>query len=186
MPIGTVNLTTGGTADWAYWGLNNFISFEHKNGVTQQIQTYSEVNGQPGQVAVTSGPQFFTWSDGTPGTSDPGTSNGLYITGVNVGFQITAPADTNQRTLTFYVGLFNTTGKLVAHLSDGSAADFVDTTFSNSATIPAAYIITYKAASAGQTLTLTWTMNDNTGPRCADTSGVHCLVILNAATLTAP
>ena len=36
------------------------------------------------------------------------------------------PADTTTRTLLVYVGGWTSGGKLVAHLSDSSAADFVD------------------------------------------------------------
>src|SRR6185437_16194304 len=97
------------------------------------------------------------------------------------------PADTSQRTITLYLGAYNTIGKLVAHLSDGSSPDYVDTTFSPVSTVvPAAYTISYKAGSSGQTLTLQWIMSTNTAPRCAETFGVHCFVALQAATLTAP
>ena len=43
------------------------------------------------------------------------------------------PADTALRTLKVYVGAWQTQGQMAAHLSDGSAADYVDTSLSNSA-----------------------------------------------------
>jgi hypothetical protein len=56
--------------------------------------------------------------------------------------------------LKVYVGAWRAQGKMVAHLSDGSAVDFVDTSLSNSSgvTTLGVYTLTYRAASAGQTL----------------------------------
>jgi len=52
----------------------------------------------------------------------------------------------------------------VAHLSDGSAADFVDTSFSSTtATYKPVYTLTYRAASAGQQLVVQWTQISGTG-----------------------
>jgi hypothetical protein len=49
----------------------------------------------------------------------------------------------------------------VAHLSDGSAADYVDTSVTNSAgaTTLGVYTLNYRAALPGQTLTVTFTQN---------------------------
>ena len=69
------------------------------------------------------------------------------------------PADTSTREVTVYLGGWSSNGKLTAHLSDGSAADFTDASFSSAnGTYQANYTLTYHAASAGQTLTLTWTL----------------------------
>ena len=53
---------------------------------------------------------------------------GIYILGVGNGFKITAPADTTQRTLTVYVSAYNARGQMVAHLSDASSPDYVNST----------------------------------------------------------
>ncbi|MGH9644166.1 MAG: hypothetical protein ACRD3Q_17310 [Terriglobales bacterium] len=186
VPSYPANLTSARTMDWAFWGLQSVSTFDHKAGVTSQIQNFSLVNAQPGQAFSYASPWIFGWSDGTPDLNEPQTTGAVAINGLNTGFQIVLPADTSQRTIVLYAGLYNTAGKLVAQLSDGSAPDYIDTTFADSATIPAAYIITYKAGSAGQSLTLRWTMNSTSGPRCAEMSGVHCFVTLQAATLTEP
>src|SRR2546430_6131677 len=52
--------------------------------------------------------------------------SGVFVAGVSNGFRITAPADKTQRMLTVYVDAYNAQGKIVAHLSDGSATDYVD------------------------------------------------------------
>ena len=89
---------------------------------------------------------------------------GSYIAGVGKGFAITVPADTATRQISVYLGGYASTGKLVAHLSDGSAADFTDSSYSSATAIyQANYTLSYHAASAGQTLTLTWTMISGAG-----------------------
>jgi hypothetical protein len=178
-----VNLSAQGTADWAHWGLNNSTSFDHKAGVPQQISNYSVVQGEAGQVGAASAAVSFSWTGGTPDTSSSGTFTSVYIKGLNFGFQITVPADTTARTLTFYPGVFNTQGLLTAHISDGSSPDYIDTSLNSSGLLTGAYTISYKAASSGQKLTVKFTQNTMSGPRCAEISGVHCFVILQSATL---
>jgi hypothetical protein len=59
-----------------------------------------------------------------------------------------------------YAGGYGTQGTLTAHLSDGSAADYT-VTASGAGTYTNLYTITYSAASAGQTLTITLTKTGN-------------------------
>ncbi len=109
-------------------------------------------------MACTGG-NSYTWSDGSP-TTTANTKTCVYLVGVNNGFQITVPADTTQRTLKLYAGLWSASGRLEATLSDGSAPMFVDTTLSNSSdTSNRVYSLKYRARSAGQTLTVKWTLN---------------------------
>ena len=95
---------------------------------------------------------------GTPTASATNTTTGVYIEGVGNGFRITAPADTTQRTLTVYVDAYHAQGKMVAHLSDASSPDYTDSTMNSvGSTLQGAYTFTYKAASSGQTLSVTFT-----------------------------
>jgi hypothetical protein len=183
-PSGAVDLTAQGNTDWAHWGLTAPTSFDHKASVSQQISNYSVVGGQSSQVAQGTVPLSVSWTDGTPDAVSSGTTSAVYIMGLNTGYQVTVPADTTARVLILYVGIFNTQGKLQAHLSDGSAPDYIDTSLSSSGEIAEAYTLAYKAGSAGQTLTITFTFNSMSGPRCSDTSGVHCSVLLQSATLS--
>ena len=108
-------------------------------------------------------PFGFTWTDGTPTTSATDSATGVYVSGQGNGFQISAPADTTQRTLAVYVGVWSAQGQIVAHLSDGSAPDYVDSSLDNAnATTPGLYTFTYQAGSSGQTLTVTFTQVNNT------------------------
>ncbi len=157
---GTFNLTTEGTTDWVNWGV---ISggpgiADRKAGVTAQISNYTEI----GSLAVgTTGndPRTLTWSDGTPNVSGSN-STVVYVDSNSghpgEGFSFTVPAGTTTHTLVFHAGGQNGGGTLTVSLSDGSAANYQDTTANQSGRWDRNYTITYNAASAGQTLTIHW------------------------------
>jgi hypothetical protein len=152
----SVDLNAEGTADWAHWGTSSANSFDHKSTSSQRISNFSLVgSGTP--MACTTG-ESYAWNNGSP-TASANTRTCIYIVGTNNGFQISAPADTAQRTLNLYVGLWAAAGRLEATLSDGSAATFVDTSLSNTSdTSNRVYSLNYRARSAGQTLTVKWTL----------------------------
>ena len=161
-PSGTQNLTSVGVLDWAHWGLASATSFDHKATGGGQISNYTFV-GAGSVFNFGNNPIGFTWTDGTPTASTTDSTTGIYVPGQGNGFQITVPADTTKRTLSVYVGVWESQGQMVAHLSDGSAADYVDTTLNNaSGTTPGLYTFTYQAVSSGQTLTVTFTQFNNT------------------------
>ncbi len=152
-----VNLTTSGTLDWAHWGLTGGHDFDHKATGGGKISDYTIV-GNFGALPYGNNAAGFTWSDGTPNASALNTTTGVYVFGSGSGFTITAPADLTTRTLTVYVGVYVAHGRLKASLSDQSAPAYADDALVNSsgATI-GMYRITYRAASAGQRLTVTFT-----------------------------
>src|SRR5262249_32661068 len=83
--------------------------------------------------------------------------------------------DLTTRTLVVHVGGWNSGGTLTAHLSDGSASDYTNVVTNTSAQYDGNYTLIYRASSAGQTLTVRWTMSSGAGN-----------VALNAAALSAP
>jgi hypothetical protein len=141
----TFNLTTEGTADWVHWG---DTALNRKSGVaTPQIGNYTLVGS--GQVlSYSNDPRTLSWTDGTPAPSDSN-ANGLYISAPQNGFSFTAAADSNTRSLTVHVGGYYSGGTLTAHLSDASAADYVDTTAAVTGQYDRNYTLSYSAASAG-------------------------------------
>jgi len=154
----TANLTTEGASDWVHWGDN---SLTRKTGVTPQVSNYTLV-GFGTALPYNNDPRALSWTDGTP-TASATNSNGLYINSLQNGFSFTAPADTGTRTLSVYVGGWLSGGTLTAHLSDWSAADFVDSTTPANGQYDRNYTLTYKAASAGQTLTVSWVATSGAG-----------------------
>src|SRR5262249_53583937 len=76
----------------------------------------------------------------------------------------TAPADTTTRTLKVHVGLWSAQAQFQATLSDGSAANYTETSFVNSSSASnGVYTLSYAAASAGQTLTVRYTVLNDFG-----------------------
>jgi hypothetical protein len=164
-PATLVDLTVAGLGDWAHWGMVNATSFDHKLTGGSQISNFTNLLGGP--VTQHGGyPIPFTWSDGTPDTTAMpagGTTTGVYLYGTGQGFRITAPADTTDRTLTLYVGGQQSTCTVTAHLSDGSAADYVASAKDQGKLFTVTITLAYRAASAGQTLTVDWAVTSNTG-----------------------
>jgi len=153
------NLTSEGTTDWIHWG---DPTLNRKSGVTAQISNYTIVgSGQP--ISYTNDLRPLSWTDGTPTASSSNNNDGLYINSLQNGFSFTVPADGNTRNLTVHVGGWLSGATLTAHLSDGSAADFVDSTLPTSGQYDRNYTLTYSAASAGQTLTISWVNTTGAG-----------------------
>lgn len=159
----TVNLTIEGLTDWAHWGLTNANSFNHRSGIAQQISNYTKI-GSGGVNRVNANPVAYSWTNGTPVASATNTASGIWIAGIGKGFQITVPADTTDRIVKLYVGVWQAQGRLEASLSDSSATTQVDTTLINLAgSGVSVFTINFRAASAGQQLRLRWTMLSGTG-----------------------
>ena len=153
-----VDLTATGTGDWAKWP--NYI---HKASGGGQIPNFTQIGTAAPQI-YTNDTRPISWSDGTPTATGTNDISGNSITGIGNGFQFSVPADTATRTLYVYVGGWTSAGKLVAHLSDGSAPDYVNTSFSSSnAQYRAVYTLTYRAASAGRQLVVQWTQTSGAG-----------------------
>jgi hypothetical protein len=155
----TANLTAEGAADWVHWGDS---SLNRKTGVTAQISTYTQV-GSGGVISYNNDPRPLSWTDGAPTTTGASNTNGLFISASGNGFRFTAPADTSTRTLTVHLGGWNSAGTLNAHLSDGSAPDFTDTTANTSGQYDRNYTLTYHASSPQQRLTVSWVMSSGAG-----------------------
>jgi hypothetical protein len=173
---GAINLTTLGTADWAHWGLTTTASFDHKAAVTSQIPTFTLTSGGTvGRAGLYT--NNYVWTDGTP-TVSASTNTGLYLGGAGHGFQLVLPADNSTtRTIKLYLALTKVQAKLTATLSDGSAAPFTDTVDNPTGTTYRTYTLSYRAASAGKTLTVVWTLLTDHGGGS---------VQLHAAALSAP
>jgi hypothetical protein len=152
----TVNLTAAGTAGWAHWP-----GYDHKVSGGNLISTYARI-GSGVINSYTNDLRIMSWSDGTPNASGSNRS-GVYTAGLGSGFTINAPADTTTRTLLVYVGGWRSGGKLTAHLSGGNAADYVDTSLSGNEQYDGVYTLTYKAASAGQQLSVQWAQSAGSG-----------------------
>ena len=159
LPATSVELTAEGSSDWAHWGLASPASFNHKAGVPQQISNFTKIGTNDTQQ-LQDNFTVFSWSDGTPTAGTNGTKTGVFTYGLTNGFLLTAPADTNSRTLKVYVGLYGAEGKFQAYLSDYSAPAYTDTTLRGATVYDNAYAnytLGYSAASSGQVLIVEFT-----------------------------
>src|SRR5947199_1042391 len=162
-----VDLTVEGPVDWVHWGLYTPTSLNRKAGVTPLINNFTRL-----LASVSNSYNFiyqfadnyngYSWSDGTPTASITNTTTGVWAYGgsaAGTGFQITVPADNTERVLKLYVGAYAASGKFEAFLSDQSATPYTDTSLTNAGNGESAvYSISYAAQSAGQMLTIKWTL----------------------------
>ena len=151
-----VNLTSIGTADWKH-----FRSNVRKSSGSNSISNPTVIGGSA--INYTNDLRTMSWTGGTPTANGTNVSTGKYKAGVGNGFSFTAPAGNGTNTLYVYVGGWNSSGTLTAHLSNSAAPDYVNTTSSYSTQYDAVYTITYNAAQTGQTLTVTWKQEAGTG-----------------------
>jgi len=189
IPAGSnVNLSAIGKLDWVHWGLYTDTSLNRKGSVSPQISSFTLVGDSNSFLAAYQYADNFngySWYDGAPVASVTNTTTGVWAysfpVAIGAGFQITVPADTTERTLQVFVGAFSAAGRLEAVLSDGSAPSFTSSpvaTVNNLNNGPSGvFALDYAAGSAGQTLTVTWTL--------ATARGAGGNVSLQAAALTA-
>jgi hypothetical protein len=160
-----VDLTMEGTIDWAEWGMTTATDFNHKATgggkianatVTTATTVYGYGNNYMGR-----GNDGFTWTDGTPTAMQPSPQySGIYVAGQGKGLSTTVPAGTTTRTLRLYVGAYNATGTLTAHLSDGSAPDYTDGSLGNTSTSWAGvYTLVFRSIDPNATLNVRWVQN---------------------------
>jgi len=155
-PAAAVDLTAEGTADWTQWGLITNSSFNYKSGVPREISNFSPIGSATVQ-RYADNYTAFSWSDGTPTPATNGVTTGVFVTGLDNGFQLTAPADTSPRQLRVYIGGYGFQGELQAWLSDLSAPPFTDTAVSNIyGNSYLVYTVNYRAATASQQMNVVW------------------------------
>jgi hypothetical protein len=154
-------LTTLGSTDWAHWGRNGvYGNFDHKASGGSQISNVMIV-GSGSYGAYHNTGRDVSWSDGTPTSSDSGDTGYIWANNaLGAGYSFSVPASTTQHTIYAYLGGYSSGGSLTAHLSDGSAVDYV-VGGSGSSFYTNLVAIKFNAASNGQTLTLTYTKTQN-------------------------
>ncbi|SDW82337.1 fibronectin type III domain-containing protein [Thiocapsa roseopersicina] len=154
-PSGTANLTAEGATDWVHWGIDKPASISRKASAATPIGALTTIGGTSSRFANTAR-LAYSWTNGTPKASAT-TRAGLYISGLNKGYELRVPADTSARTLTLYLGGFKTRGRIEVRLSDNSAPAYTKTVENLNAAFDRRLALNYRAASAGQTLIVRYT-----------------------------
>ncbi|GEM_PF-2449537 len=154
------DLTLLGAGDWAHWGGgSSFTGFDHKSAGGNKISDITAIGPSAtveGNLVPTFN-RFVSWTDGTPTPSAAMENTYVYSdrNGIDNGFMFTVPADTSPRTLFVYAGGSWSFSRTEASLSDFSAMPHLGEVH-GVGNDRYEYIerINYRAASAGQTLTV--------------------------------
>ena len=174
----SVDLSSTGSSDWARWP-----SYIHSATGNSQIRDIAMIGGGSPKTYYGDA-RTLKWTNGMPTTTGSSTT-GVSASGSGKGYQLTAPADTTTRTLTLYLGVQNATATFTAHLSDGSAADYVGTTSGGKSRQDGVLTLQYRAASAGQTITVKWTQTAGGGSGNVSIQGA-ALAAVGGSTSTPP
>ena len=148
-PAPAVDLTGAGAIDWAIWGYagggtSTTLTPDVRKLGGKAIGTLTNIDPAPSAplrgIGQFAGPYAFSWTNGAPTGSASGVRAGLQHNGgpppaplgadvstLGKGFSFDVPAGTAFRTLKVYVATNRAAGQLTASLSDGSAADYVNT-----------------------------------------------------------
>jgi hypothetical protein len=159
-PPATADLTTVGALDWAHWGFSGNTDFDHKKGANLigNAVLVGDSNSN-GPTQYSDNHVAFTWTNGTPHASATATTTGVWVSGIGNGVQISAPSGTVPRTLQLYISAHLAAGQLVAHLSDGTTADYSDSFSDHSSGTYRLYTFVYR--STGGSLQVTWTQTQS-------------------------
>lgn len=157
-----VNLSALGPTDWVHWGRISDQPVDRKSGVAQKIGSLAavgvDVSPTPAEAASTA-----RWSDGAPNGVVAGTNSSVRIFDRAKGLKVTVAADTTPRTVKAWVGIKGRAqGQFRAVLSDGSRPAWNQTLRrQGSGQSSYEFTINFAAASANQTLTLSWVRTDD-------------------------
>jgi hypothetical protein len=152
MPLESIDLAREGTVDWVHFG----------GGVVDRKMDATERIGALGVVGTATGhpvPSGFSTFSFVRGRGVAHASGGLWVGGVGNGFTLRVPADGVERTLRVYVAAQGAQGVLRARLSDGSASPYASRSLSSTgAPVDGVYSFVYRAAGAGRSLIVDYTV----------------------------
>ena len=132
----SVNLSAVGTLDWARWP-----GYTHKGTLISDVTTTGWLKSYTGDARLI------------------GDTSGIKTGGVGSSFTFTVGATTVERTLTYYIGGWNSTGKVTVTLP---GATTYTTTFSSSAAYSRVITLKFRADTA-TTLRVTYAQTAGTG-----------------------
>ncbi|HEU5234523.1 MAG TPA: IPT/TIG domain-containing protein [Terriglobales bacterium] len=151
-----INLSDPEVLDWVHWGLSGASGVDRKSGAN--LISGLTVIGAEAPTQYASCADHFSWTNGNVNTNVVDACSGLFLQSVGDGFQITVPADTTPKTLKLYVATDHGSGRLQASLSDSSAVPYSDSSMLTGGDAGGTYSIDFESASAGQTLTVVYTL----------------------------
>jgi len=157
-----IDLTTKGSIDWVHWGLTSASDANHKTGGIAQISNVIPIGGAK-LPRGTNNLTRYSWNDGSPALNASNTNAGIRVYGEGKGFEFMVRADTSPRMLTIYLGAKNVRGRIEATLSDKSAPVYSTPIEKLSGVTSQAITLNFQAASAGQLLSIRYTLESKPG-----------------------
>jgi hypothetical protein len=133
----TVNLASVGTLDWARWP-----GYTHKSNLISNVTTTGAFKTYSSSARIVSG-----------------TSGGIKVAGPGSSFQFTVAATTVERTLTYYIAGWNSTGRVTVTLPNATT---YTTTFSSGTSYSRVITVKFRADAAA-TLRVTYTQTAGPG-----------------------
>jgi hypothetical protein len=131
-----VNLAAVGPLDWARWP-----GYTHKSTLISNVTTTGTLK------TYTNDPRLI------------GDNSGVKVAGTNASFRFTVAASTIERTLTYYIGGWNSTGRVTVTLP---GAQTYTTTFTSATTYSRVVTVKYRADAPG-TLNVVFTQTAGSG-----------------------
>jgi hypothetical protein len=183
---GGVDLTTEGTTDWIMWGYKSsdanvpdrftggWVADEcestkctNRKAIDPAISNYTVIgDARPFRLRDREGPAF-SWSDGSPTPVVAGAQGLIYVGIEGNGFSFDVRADQRDRTLRLYMSVYQGRVKIAAKLSDDSADQVTDRSFSvldqHNVARFGVLEIRYRARSNNQTLKITVVLDADAG-----------------------
>jgi len=147
-----VTLSNPQNIDWIVWGVDGSTTVATRMANGSLIGDMTPLGGAT-ITADIGGQVGYNWTGGTPTGVGNGVAAEMNTSGSGAGFQISVPADTTARTLLLYLNI-NPNAHLTATMSDGSSPVLIHTPVSAQDSGNEIYSIDYRAASAGQTMTV--------------------------------
>lgn len=154
-----VTLSDQNNQDWVVWGSDGTTpaaTSKAQAGLISAVFDPSPTSvGNPNGEGI-----LYSWSGGAPVAAATKVNAGISISGAGASIQLTAPADTTVRTLKIYTA---EAGNVIlnASVSDGSTTPVTYTSPLPNDLGEKTYLIDYRAASAGQTITVELTSSTN-------------------------
>ena len=151
------DISAEGTLDWVHWGLTDAESVNRKTGVRRLIGDM-EALGRPAKRHE-GGAVKISWTGGEPTASAADAATGILWQRSGSGLRLSVPADTSPRTLRLHFGVWKAVVRLEAALTDNSAPGYLLllNNYKGEGAVDRVATITYRAASAGQKLVVTYT-----------------------------
>jgi hypothetical protein len=187
VPSGAINLSQVGGYDWAHFALDDWRAFNHKAGAVWGLENWEPVwNGQyatflPTDASETPGLPSFSWTDGTPIATQPGTSKAVTLIGGNPGqgFRLPVAADENRaRTIKVWLSTLAAQGRLEVSLNDESAPPLtIGMGLTTNQLVSYAFTFSYRSAAPYDHLWVKFTQTS------APVAGTPSKLILHAAAL---